>query len=54
MCLGDTYSDQEMIQWAGIGVATGNAEEGLKPLADYVTGRCDEGGFAQAVEKFVL
>lgn len=54
MCLGDTYSDQEMIQWAGIGVATGNAEEGLKPLADYVTGRCDESGFAQAVAKFVL
>mgnify|MGYP000857914250 CR=1 FL=1 len=36
MCLGDAYSDSEMIQWAGVGVAMGNAEEGIKPLADFV------------------
>ena len=54
MCLGDAYSDSEMIQWAGIGVAMGNAEEGIKPLADFVSKRNDENGFAYALEKFVL
>ena len=54
MCLGDAYSDSEMIQWAGIGVAMGNAEEGIKPLADFVSKRNDENGFAYALEKYVL
>lgn len=55
MCLGDTYSDQAMIRWAGVGVAMANAEEGIKPSADYVTAaRNDNGGFAEAVAKFVL
>lgn len=54
MCLGDAYSDSEMIQWAGIGVAMGNAEEGIKPLADFVSKKNNEDGFAYALEKFVL
>ena len=49
MCLGDAYSDSEMIQWAGVGVAMGNAEEGIKPLADFVSKRNDENGFAYAL-----
>ena len=52
--MGDAYSDSEMIQWAGIGVAMGNAEEGIKPLADFVSKKNNEDGFAYALEKFVL
>ena len=36
------------------GVAMGNAEEGIKPLADFVSKRNDENGFAYALEKYVL
>lgn len=54
MCLGDAYSDSEMIQWAGVGVAMGNAEEGVKPLADFVSKKNHENGFAYALEKYVL
>ena len=45
---------REMIKTAGLGVAMANAAEELKAVADYVTGHCNEAGFAQAVEKFVL
>lgn len=54
MCLGDTYNDREMIRWAGIGVAMGNAEKGVKADADYVAKDNNEHGFAQAVGRFVL
>ena len=54
MCLGDTYNDSEMIRWAGIGVAMGNAEKGVKADADYVAKDNNEHGFAQAVERFAL
>ncbi len=54
MCLGDTYNDSEMIRWAGIGVAMGNAEEGVKAEADFVAKSNHENGFAQAIERFVL
>ena len=48
MCLGDTTTT-EMIRWAGIGVAMGNAEKGVKADADYVAKDNNEHGFAQAV-----
>lgn len=54
MCLGDTYNDTEMIGWAGLGIAMGNAEEGVKEKADYVAKDNNEHGFAQAIERFVL
>jgi len=38
-----------MLEAAGLGIAMGNAPESLKRLAGYVTGGCDEGGFARAV-----
>lgn len=54
MALGDGSNDRDMIKTAGLGVAMENAEPGLLPLADYVTAHCNEAGFAQAIEKFVL
>jgi Cof subfamily protein (haloacid dehalogenase superfamily) len=54
MCCGDAPNDIGMIEYAGLGVAVGNAWGGTKEHADYVTGTNDEDGVAQAIEKFVL
>ena len=54
MCCGDAPNDIAMIEYAGIGVAVGNAWGGTKDHADYITGTNDEDGVAQAIEKFVL
>ena len=54
MCCGDAPNDIEMIRYAGLGIAVGNAWGGTKESADYITGTNDEDGVAQAIEKFVL
>ena len=54
MCCGDAPNDIAMIEYAGIGVAVGNAWGGTADHADYITGTNDEDGVAQAIEKFVL
>ena len=54
MAIGDGGSDLPMLLAAGIGVAMGNATEGVKAGADWVTGSCDENGVAAAIEKYVL
>lgn len=54
ICIGDAGNDHHMLQWAGLGIAMGNADEQTKALADYVTGTNDEDGVALAIEKFVL
>lgn len=37
IAIGDGFNDVSMIQYAGLGVAVGNAPEGVKKEADYVT-----------------
>ncbi|NLI92957.1 MAG: HAD family phosphatase [Peptococcaceae bacterium] len=54
LAIGDSLNDLEMIRYAGIGVAMGNARPELKKEADYVTGTNDQDGAAEAIEKFVL
>ena len=54
MCCGDAPNDIAMIEFAGLGVAVGNAWGGTADHADYITGTNDEDGVAQAIEKFVL
>jgi len=54
MACGDQFNDIGMLKWAGVGVAMGNAKQGVKQAADYVTGPYEKGGVAQAIEKFVL
>ena len=49
--IGDGLNDVTMLQCAGRGVAMGNAEEAVKAAADEVTGDCDHGGFADAVNR---
>lgn len=51
---GDGYNDLSMIQYAGLGVAMGNAQNDVKRDADYVTKSCEEDGVADMIEKFFL
>lgn len=37
LCIGDSYNDTSMLQYAGIGAAVGNACTALKEAADYVS-----------------
>ena len=43
-----------MIEFAGLGVAMGNAVDEVKAVANYVTASNDEDGIAQVIEKFIL
>ena len=52
--IGDNTNDEEMVSWAGFGVAMGNAPAALKSVAKYVTGPIEEAGVAQVIERFVI
>lgn len=54
LAIGDSYNDLDMIEWAGIGVAMGNARNVVKEAADYVTKTNEEHGVAEALYRFVL
>lgn len=54
MAIGDEMNDLEMIKWAGLGVAMGNAVEAIKAVADAVTTHNDEAGVAHAIERYIL
>lgn len=54
ICIGDAGNDLHMIQFAGLGVAMGNAFEEIKEIADYVTKSNEEDGVAHVIEKFVI
>lgn len=52
VCCGDGFNDISMIQYAGVGVAMGNAQQEVKAAADYVTATNDEDGIAQVIDRF--
>ena len=52
VAVGDGYNDLSMIQFAGLGVAMGNAQEPVKKVADYITFSNEEDGVAVVVDKF--
>lgn len=54
MAIGDEENDYEMIQFAGLGVAMGNANEKIKGIANYITDTNDNDGVAKVIEKFIL
>lgn len=54
MAVGDNINDIEMIEFAGIGVAMGNAVLPLKKIANFVTTSNDEDGIAVAIEKYIF
>ncbi|HRU94578.1 MAG TPA: HAD hydrolase family protein, partial [Anaerolineae bacterium] len=54
LAVGDHENDIPMVQWAGIGVAMGNATPALQAVADWIAPSLAEDGAAAALERFVL
>jgi Cof subfamily protein (haloacid dehalogenase superfamily) len=54
LAIGDNYNDVEMLAYAGIGVAMGNAPADVQSLADWVAPSIEADGVAVAIEKFIL
>ncbi len=54
MAIGDSDNDLPMLRSAGKSIAMGNALSRVKEVCDYVTGSCEEDGFAEAVYRYVL
>ncbi len=54
MSFGDAANDISMIEYAGFGVAVGNAWDEVKAVADYVAESNDDDGVARTIRKFVL
>lgn len=52
VCCGDGFNDISMIQYAGVGVAMGNAKPEVKAAADYVTASNDEDGLVEVIDRF--
>lgn len=52
--VGDSMNDLPMIEFAGLGVAMGNAPDNVKEKADVVTDTCHNDGVAVMIEKYVL
>lgn len=51
---GDALNDREMLSFVGMGIAMGNAHEGLKPFADFTTKHVDDGGILYGLQKIGL
>jgi Cof subfamily protein (haloacid dehalogenase superfamily) len=49
LAVGNYYNDQEMIEWAGLGIAMANSPEPLKRIADAVTASNNEDGVYSAI-----
>lgn len=50
MAFGDAENDIEMLKYAYIGIAMGNAQDRVKKIADYVTTDIDENGIKNAIQ----
>ncbi|WP_405082036.1 Cof-type HAD-IIB family hydrolase [Paenibacillus chitinolyticus] len=54
IAMGDSENDIAMIRAAGLGVAMGNAQDGVKRIANLVTVTNDEDGVAKIIQEYVL
>jgi len=54
MAMGDSHNDESMFEFAGTGIAMGNAIDELKAMATGVTATNVEDGVAVALKKYVL
>jgi Cof subfamily protein (haloacid dehalogenase superfamily) len=51
--VGDNLNDMEMLEYAGLGVAMGNAPDKVKSKADYITASNNDDGLAKFLEKLL-
>ena len=54
MTVGDNFNDLEMLEYAGFGIAMGNAPPEVKAIAHWVAPTVEEDGVVAAIEKFIL
>lgn len=54
LAVGDNDNDIPMLEWAGVGVAVGNASPAARAAADWVAPPMQEDGAAAAIEKYLL
>jgi hydroxymethylpyrimidine pyrophosphatase-like HAD family hydrolase len=53
LAFGDALNDLEMLQWAGHGVAMGNAIDVVRDAADEVTAANADDGVAAVIERML-
>ncbi|MGP7811996.1 HAD family hydrolase [Glutamicibacter soli] len=53
LAVGDGRNDIEMLQWAGLGVAMGQAPDEVKDVADAITDGVDDDGLAVVLEELL-
>lgn len=54
IAFGDSYNDIDMLQYAGMGVAMGNAPPDVQKAADFVAAASSEDGVALFLENYIL
>ncbi len=54
LAIGDSENDIEMIKYAGMGIAMGNAYDHVKEISDAVTETSDKDGVAKAIDKYIF
>ena len=54
IAFGDGYNDIPMLQFAGLGVAMGNAKEEIKNAADMVAPSNNDDGVVNVLESLIL
>ncbi|AFY44184.1 Cof-type HAD-IIB family hydrolase [Nostoc sp. PCC 7107] len=54
MAIGDNFNDVEMLEYAGIGVAMGDAPKEVQAIAQWIAPSVEKDGAAIAIKKFLL
>lgn len=54
MAIGDNFNDLEMLEYAGLGIAMGNAPDPVKQVSQWVAPDVEKDGVALAIKKFLL
>lgn len=54
IAFGDNYNDLSMIEFAGTGVAMGNAEKDVKDVANHITDENGNSGVAKAINNLIF
>lgn len=54
LAIGDNGNDTSMLEWAGVGIAMGNAVDSCKQVANYICGDNDHEGAADFFEQYLL
>lgn len=54
MAIGDGDNDYELVAGVGVGIAMGNGVDKVKSVAYDIVASNDEGGVAEAIEKYIL